>query len=121
VVSREGIASLASFGIVLLVIFRFSLYVMRMIRTVKGTATRQFIETGKSKFSGLDAALADRRMRDLDAAGTLKDLSPLASMGLHKLAGDRKGFWSVKVNGPWRIVFRFEDGDAYDVEIVDYH
>jgi toxin HigB-1 len=92
-----------------------------MIKIIRGTATRQFIETGKSKFSGLDARLADKRLQNLNAAASLQDLSPLASVGLHKLTGDRKGLWSIKVNGPWRIVFRFEDGDAFDVEIVDYH
>ncbi|RJF88486.1 hypothetical protein D3874_16945 [Oleomonas cavernae] len=43
------------------------------------------------------------------------------SVGLHKLAGNRKGQWAMTVNGPWRLCFRFEDGDAWDVEIVDYH
>jgi toxin HigB-1 len=92
-----------------------------MIKSVKGTATRQFIETGKSKFSGLDHRLADKRLFDLANAASPRELSPLNSMGLHKLKGDRSGFWSIKINGPWRIVFRFENGDAYDVEIVDYH
>ena len=92
-----------------------------MIKTIKGTATRQFIETGKSKFSGLDIRLADRRLRELSAADVLAHLGQLNSVGLHKLTGDRKGFWSIKINGPWRIVFRFEDGHALDVEIVDYH
>jgi len=45
----------------------------------------------------------------------------LKSVGLHKLTGDRRGQWAMTVNGPWRICFRFEDGDAFDVEIVDYH
>jgi proteic killer suppression protein len=40
---------------------------------------------------------------------------------LHKLAGARKDQWAVTVNGPWRICFRFKDGDVWDVEIVDYH
>ena len=40
---------------------------------------------------------------------------------LHPLKGDRKGFWSVRVSANWRIVFRFEDGNAYDVDIIDYH
>jgi proteic killer suppression protein len=92
-----------------------------MIKSIRGTATRQFIETGKSRFSGMDAKLADKRLKDLSAAGSLHEISPLSSMGLHKLTGDRKGFWAIKINGPWRIVFRFADGDAFDVEIVDYH
>ncbi|MDH3692511.1 MAG: type II toxin-antitoxin system RelE/ParE family toxin, partial [Gammaproteobacteria bacterium] len=57
----------------------------------------------------------------LDAATSLKDLSPLQSVGLHKLKGNRKGQWAMTVNGPWRICFLFKAGDAYDVEIVDYH
>lgn len=54
-------------------------------------------------------------------AKTLHDLSPLKSVGLHKLKGDRKDQWAMTVNGPWRTCFEFHRGDAYDVEIVDYH
>jgi toxin HigB-1 len=92
-----------------------------MIKTIKGTATRQFIETGKSRFSGLDVPLARLRVVTLARATSLADFENLSSIGLHKLKGDRKDFWSVKINGPWRLVFRFSDGDAWEVEIVDYH
>jgi proteic killer suppression protein len=92
-----------------------------MILTVKGNATRQFIEGGKSRFSGLDVELARQRLAELNAAPALGVLSPLKSVGLHKLKGKRKGFWAINVNGSWRIVFRFEDGNALEVEIVDYH
>jgi proteic killer suppression protein len=92
-----------------------------MIRSVTGSATRRFIETGKSKFSGMDSDLAQQRLSELDAASSLEALSPLRSVGLHKLKGDRAGFWSMSINGPWRLVFRFADGDAFEVEIVDYH
>jgi proteic killer suppression protein len=57
----------------------------------------------------------------LDAATSLNDLSPLKSVGLHKLTGDRKGQWAMTVNGPWRICFEFRKGDAFNVEIVNYH
>jgi len=57
----------------------------------------------------------------LDAATSLNDISPLKSIGLHKLKGDRKEQWAMTVNGPWRICFRFDEGDAWEVEIVDYH
>lgn len=57
----------------------------------------------------------------LNVAKSLQDLSPLRSVGLHKLKGDRKGQWAMTVNARWRICFRFERGDAFDVEIVDYH
>jgi toxin HigB-1 len=48
-------------------------------------------------------------------------LFPLKSVGLHKLKGDRRNQWTMTVNGPWRICFEFRDGEAYEVEIVDYH
>ena len=57
----------------------------------------------------------------LEAATSLADISPLKSVGLHKLSGDRKEQWAMRINGPWRICFRFGDGNAEDVEIVDYH
>lgn len=92
-----------------------------MIRSIKGSATRQFVEQGKSRFSGMDVALAHRRLRQINTATNLQALSGLASVGLHKLKGELREFWSVDVNGPWRIVFRFKDGDAYDVHILDPH
>ena len=41
--------------------------------------------------------------------------------GLHRLSGDLKGFWSVTVSRNWRLVFRFEEGNAFDVDFLDYH
>ncbi len=57
----------------------------------------------------------------LDSAVSLREIRPLKSVGLHKLKGNRKGQWAIAVNGPWRICFRFRDGNAYDVELTDYH
>jgi plasmid maintenance system killer protein len=57
----------------------------------------------------------------LHAAKSLDGLGKLRILGLHKLSGDRSGSWAMTINGPWRLVFRFKDGDAHDVEIVDYH
>ena len=51
------------------------------------------------------------RPRDADAPG----------FRLHRLKGDRAGRWSVRVSGNWRVVFRFEDGEAVDVDLIDYH
>lgn len=92
-----------------------------MIKSIADTATRQFVETGKSRFSGLDITKAMARLNVLNAARSLDDIAPLRSIGLHKLTGDRKGQWAMTINGPWRLCFRFENGGAYDVEIVDYH
>ena len=92
-----------------------------MIRSWANSATRRFAETGKSKFSGMDADVAERRLAALNAAASLADLTPLKSIGLHKSAGARKDQWAMSINGPWRVCFRFRNGDAWDVEIVDYH
>lgn len=92
-----------------------------MIKSWGDSATRHFAESGKSKFSGLDEDAARDLLAVLDAATSLQDISPLKSIGLHKLNGDRKGQRAVTVNGPWRICFRFADGDAWQVQIVDYH
>ena len=93
-----------------------------MIKSWANRPSQRFYEDGKtSKFSGLDIEAAEDLLASLDAAETLKDLSPLKSIGLHKLSGNRAGQWAMTVNGPWRICFRFKDGDAYNVEIIDYH
>ena len=93
-----------------------------MIRSWGDRKSQRFFEEGKrSGFGGLDMAAAEDLLAVLDAATSLDDLSPLKSLGLHKLTGNRKGQWAMTVNGPWRICFRFKDGDAYDVTIVDYH
>jgi len=83
--------------------------------------TQRFAEEGKCKFSGLDEVAAMDLLSALDAATSLGDLSPLKSVGLHKLDNDRKGQWAMSINGPWRLCFRFDAGDAWDVEIVDDH
>jgi proteic killer suppression protein len=92
-----------------------------VIKSWKDGATRRFAESGKGNFPGLDRELAVRRLNMLDSAISLKEISPLKSVGLHKLKGDRKGQWAITVNGPWRICFRFRDGNAYDAELTDYH
>jgi toxin HigB-1 len=92
-----------------------------MIRSIKGSATRQFVELGKSRFSGMDVALANRRLRQINTASNLQAMAGLNSVGLHKLKGDKRDFWPVDVNAGWRIHFRFKDGDAYDVHITDPH
>ena len=93
-----------------------------MIKSWANSASRRFYEEGKSsKFRGLDDEAAEKLLASLDAATSLRDLSPLKSVALHKFRGDRAGQWAMTANDRWRICFRFEDGDAYDVEIVDCH
>ena len=93
-----------------------------MIKSWGNSKSRRFYEQGKAtKFRGMDIEAAEDLLASLDAATSLKDLSPLKSVGLHKLTGDRSGQWAMTVNGPWRVCFKFKGGDAYDVEITDYH
>lgn len=61
------------------------------------------------------------RLTQLDAAVRIEDLREPPSNRLEALAGDRAGQWSIRINDQWRLCFRFAAGDAFDVEIVDYH
>jgi proteic killer suppression protein len=92
-----------------------------MIRSIKGAATRQFIEEGKSRFSGLDVDLARQRLAELNAAPSLDALGKLNSVGLHKLKGSLRAYWSINVNGRWRVLFKFRDGHVHEVHITDPH
>ena len=91
-----------------------------MIRSWANSATRRLYESGRSKFKGLDVEAPLLVLAALDETASLAEISPLRSVGLHKLKGDRKGQWAMTINGPWRLCFRFRDGDAHDVEIVDH-
>ncbi|HEY7229095.1 MAG TPA: type II toxin-antitoxin system RelE/ParE family toxin [Pseudolabrys sp.] len=74
-----------------------------------------------NRLRGLDFENAIDLLLALNVAKSLNDLSPLKGVGLHKLRGDRRNQWAITVNGRWRICFEFRKGDAYEVEIVDYH
>jgi proteic killer suppression protein len=92
-----------------------------VIRSWGNSATRRLFEIGRSRFPGLDLDAALELLAILNAAERLDHISPFKSVGLHPLKGDRRGQWAITVNGPWRICFRFKDGHAHDVEVVDYH
>lgn len=62
----------------------------------------------------------NRILARLDETGDAQHMA-LPGFRLHPLKGDLKGFWSVWVSGNWRIIFRFENGNAYDVDLIDYH
>jgi toxin HigB-1 len=73
---------------------------------------------------GLPPKLVNR-LRDLlaalDTAETLDDLRSFPGWRLHPLKGDLEGFWSLSVSGNWRLIFRFEDGNTFDLDLMDYH
>jgi toxin HigB-1 len=93
-----------------------------MIQSFAAVETEHFYQTGKSR--KLPVAIYKRaamRLTQLNAATRLEDMRLPPSNRLETLKGDRRGRWSICINDQWRICFRFENGDAFDVEIVDYH
>jgi proteic killer suppression protein len=93
-----------------------------MIRSWRNSVTRKVWEGERpNQFRGRDFDLAVDLLLALNVAKMLSDLSPLRSVGLHKLKGRRKRQWAMTANERWRICFQFRKGDAYEVEIVDYH
>lgn len=65
--------------------------------------------------------VARRKLMQLEQATHIEELRIPPGNRLEALSGDRAGYWSIRINDQWRLCFRFEDGDAWDVEIVDYH
>jgi proteic killer suppression protein len=93
-----------------------------MIRSWRNSVTRKVWEGERpNQFRGLDCEAAVDLLLALNVAKALSDLSPLKSVGLHKLKGERKDQWAMTVNARWLICFEFRKGDAHEVEIVDYH
>lgn len=93
-----------------------------MIKTFADKRTHEPYLTGKAKRFPPDvSSRAVRKLEYVDLATSLDDLRVPPGNRLHRLEGDRKGQHSISVNDQWRICFRFEDGDAFDVEICDYH
>ncbi|MFC5473198.1 type II toxin-antitoxin system RelE/ParE family toxin [Paraherbaspirillum soli] len=93
-----------------------------MIKTFadKATAaifTAQFVKTLPREIQ----RVAIRKLQMLDAAIAIEDLRTPPSNHLEALKRNRKGQWSIRINAQWRVCFKFDSGNAYDVEIVDYH
>lgn len=61
------------------------------------------------------------KLDSMDAAICLDDLRNPPSNRLHALSGNYANYWALNVNGPWRLVFRFDDGDIYDLQLMQYH
>ena len=93
-----------------------------MIKTFADTETERFFAAGKSKRFPPDIHKhAAMRLNQLDAATTPDDLRMPPSNRLEILKGDRKGGYSIRINDQWRLSYKFENGNAYAVEIIDYH
>jgi proteic killer suppression protein len=92
-----------------------------MIQKFKHKGLKRLFESGVS--SGVDPQHVDRIRKILallETAETLEDMD-LPGLGLHPLKGNRKGTWAVKVSGNWRITFKIQNGEAFEVNYEDYH
>jgi proteic killer suppression protein len=92
-----------------------------MIRSFKHRGLKRLYERGDP--SGIRADLrekVERILTVLDVATVPQSLD-LPGYRLHPLKGELKGYWSVTVRANWRVIFRFEGTDAFDVELIDYH
>lgn len=99
-----------------------NVYNPHVIESFASTETERLFATGKSRRLPPDILRrAVMRLTQLDAAMVVEDLRQPPSNRLEALTGDRVGQWSIRINDRWRVCFRFERGNAQDVEIVDYH
>lgn len=93
-----------------------------MIKSFASRETERLFATGNSRRLPPDVRRrAAMRLTQLDAAVRIDDLREPPSNRLEALRGDRAGQWSIRVNDQWRLCFTFRNGEAFDVEIVDYH
>ncbi|MCI0510752.1 MULTISPECIES: type II toxin-antitoxin system RelE/ParE family toxin [Chromohalobacter] len=93
-----------------------------MIKTFADKRTQELYSKGRSnKFPSDVASRASRKLEYVNLAEQLDDLKVPPGNRLHSLSGGRQGQYAISINAQWRICFYFEDGDAYDVEVCDYH
>jgi len=92
-----------------------------VIQSFKHRGLKRFFENNDGRRVNPDHIPRLKRiLATLDAASRPEDMDA-PGWSLHKLRGDLKEFYAVKVSGNWRVIFRLEDGDAYDVDYLDYH
>lgn len=92
-----------------------------MIQSFSDDETERVFRTGTSRRWRTVARIAVRRLQALDFASAIEDLRNPPGNRLEKLKGDRKGRWSIRINDQYRVCFRWDGNDAWEVEIVDYH
>ncbi len=92
-----------------------------MILSINHKGLRLYYEEGNgSKLSSEYLRKIARILTSLDAVTSEEDIMALGS-GIHKLSGDLSDFWSIKVSANYRIIFKFDNGDVYEVDYLDYH
>jgi len=118
--STLALLSLASFFSLTSVTLHVILLIV--IKSFADKKAQDFFMTGRSKIFQPDILKRIRRKLEyVNLAYRLDDLKVPPGNKLHKLGKDRIGQYAISINDQWRICFRFVDGDAYDVEITDYH
>ena len=92
-----------------------------MIKSLKHKGLKTLFETGSTK--GVQTSHAQKLLDILDLLNAAKEAKDLGFPGsfLHPLKGKLKGYWAVRVSGNWRVIFRIEKGEVFDVSYVDYH
>ena len=99
----------------------FTVYFVEMIRSFKHKGLRAlFAENDNRKVNPAYSARLRLILSVLNEAEQITDMSQ-PTFRLHPLKGERKGLWAVTVQANWRVIFRFIDGDAFDVDLLDYH
>jgi toxin HigB-1 len=92
-----------------------------VIRSFRDAEAARLYQGFASRRFGAIARIAQRKLRQLDAVTELQHLASPPGNRLEALSGDCKGQHSIRINDQWRVCFAWNKGDAYDVEIVDYH
>ena len=93
-----------------------------MIKTFKNDETQKVYQRQRSRKLPSDIQqIALRKLRMINNSVSINDLRVPPANHLEKLSGNRAGQWSIRINDQWRVCFRWEGSDAYDVEIADYH
>ena len=92
-----------------------------MIKSFRHKGLSRLFESGDARGVRADQVGRIEEILSLLSVAETSQALGLPSLRLHPLKGKLKGFWSVTVSANWRIIFRFEGGDCYDVDLVDYH
>jgi len=93
-----------------------------VIKTFKSDETQKIYQRQHSRKLPSDIQqIALRKLRMINNSASINDLRVPPANHLEKLSGNRAGQWSIRINDQWRVCFRWEGSDAYDVEIADYH
>ena len=92
-----------------------------MIRSFADEDTEQIFDRRPSRRYAAFERVALRKLRQIHSVSRVEELCEPPGNRLEKLKGEREGLWCLRINDRWRVCFEWRDGDAYEVQIVDYH